>query len=61
MKQKARFILRSRNTPSGQMQPLQEAVNAVEANISAITRSVYSRSSLSAHPLRCPQGQGYRI
>lgn len=49
MKQKARFILRSRNTPSGQMQSLEDAVNAVEANISAITRSVYTRSSLSAH------------
>jgi hypothetical protein len=49
MKQKARFILRNRGTPGGQTQLLEDAVNAVEANISAITRSVYTRSSLSAH------------
>jgi hypothetical protein len=49
MKQKARFILRSRSTPGGQMQSLEEAVTAIEASISAITRSVYTRSSLSAH------------
>jgi len=49
MKQKARFILRSRGTASGQMLPLEDAVSAVEASISAITRSVYTRSSVSTH------------
>ena len=49
MKQKARFILRSRSTPGGQMQSLEDAVVGVEERISAITRSVYARSSVSTH------------
>jgi len=49
MKQKARFILRSRSMASGQAELLEGAVDAVEDNVSGITRSIYSRSSISTH------------
>ena len=49
MKEKARYILRRQNAPSAKSTQLEGAVDAIEDHVSAITRSVYTRSSLSAH------------
>lgn len=49
MKQKIRFILRSRGVASGALGAPEQAVHAVEDTIGALARSIYDRSSLSAH------------
>jgi hypothetical protein len=49
MKQKARFILKSRGTASGARESTEGAVDRVEAGTAALARSVYDRGSLSTH------------
>jgi hypothetical protein len=49
MKQKAKFILRSRGTKGAQIDHIVGVVENVEDMVSGITRSVYRRSSVSTH------------
>lgn len=49
MKQKVRFILRSRGVLKGTAAPAENAADAVEEAIGAFVRSVYTRSSVSTH------------
>jgi hypothetical protein len=49
MKQKTRFILRSRDMKSGQMATSEDAIHHIEESLGGITRSVYTRSSTSTH------------
>jgi hypothetical protein len=49
MKQKVRYVLRSRGTPSGAMETPESAVTGVEDLVGGLTRSVYTRSSVSTH------------
>jgi hypothetical protein len=49
MKQKARFILKSRGTPSGARESTEGAIERVEEGTAALARSVYDRGSLSSH------------
>jgi len=49
MKQKARFILKARETPEGARTSTESAVERVEEATAAVARSVYDRGSLSAH------------
>jgi len=49
MKQKVRYILKKRETPHGAMAAPESAVQGVEDIVGGITRSVYSRTSLSTH------------
>lgn len=49
MKQKARFILKARETPEGARSSTEAAVQRVEDTTAAVARSVYERGSLSAH------------
>ena len=49
MKQKVRFLLRSRGVPSGAMSTPEEAVAGIEEIVGGLTRSVYNRSSVSTH------------
>jgi hypothetical protein len=49
MKQKVRFILRSRGMSKGTAAPAENAADAVEEAIGAFVRSVYTRSSVSTH------------
>lgn len=49
MKQKTRFILRSRDMNSGQMATSEDAIRHIEESLGGITRSVYTRSSTSTH------------
>ncbi len=49
MKQKARFILKARETPAGARTSTEAAVQRVEEATAAVARSVYDRGSLSAH------------
>jgi len=49
MKQKVRFILRNRGVASGQMTTPDSAVQGVEDMLGGLTRSVYTRSSVSTH------------
>jgi len=49
MKQKVRFVLRSRGFPSGAMATPEHAVNGVEEIVGGLTRSIYDRSSISTH------------
>ena len=49
MKQKTRFILRSRDIKSGQMATSEDAIRHIEESLGGITRSVYTRSSTSTH------------
>lgn len=49
MKQKVRFILRSRGVSKGIAAPAENAADAVEEAIGAFVRSVYTRSSVSTH------------
>jgi len=49
MKQKVRFILKSRGVSKGTAAPAESAADAVEEAIGAFVRSVYTRSSVSTH------------
>lgn len=49
MKQKVRYVLKSRGVPSGAMETPESAVVGVEDFVGGLTRSVYTRSSVSAH------------
>lgn len=49
MKQKVRYILKKRETPSGAMAAPENAVRGIEDILGGITRSVYNRSSISTH------------
>ena len=49
MKQKTRFILRSRDMKSGQIATSEDAIRHIEESLGGITRSVYTRSSTSSH------------
>lgn len=49
MKQKVRFILRSREVSRAISAPTEDAVNAVEESLGTFVRSVYTRSSVSTH------------
>ncbi len=49
MKQKVRYILKKRETPSGAMAAPENAVQGIEEILGGITRSVYNRSSISTH------------
>jgi hypothetical protein len=49
MRQKAKFILKSRDMKSAQVAHSEEVVQSVEDMVGGITRSVYTRSSLSTH------------
>lgn len=49
MKQKARFILRSRGRASGQLEVPETAIEGIESAVGGLVRSVYTRSSVSTH------------
>lgn len=49
MAQKVRFILRSRALSSGALAAPQNTVNAVEALVGSLARSIYDRGSLDTH------------
>lgn len=49
MKQKVRHILKKRETPHGAMSAPESAVQGIEEILGGITRSVYSRTSISTH------------
>lgn len=49
MKQKVRYILKNRGTPSGAMAAPESAVEGIEDILGGITRSVYSRTNISTH------------
>ena len=49
MKQKVRYILRNRGTPSGAMTAPESAVQGIEDIVGGLTRSVYTRSNISTH------------
>jgi hypothetical protein len=49
MKQKARFILQARDTPSGARETTEVAIDRVEEATAALARSVYTRGSISSH------------
>ena len=49
MKQKARFILKSRGLSSTALSAPQDAVSRVEDSAASLARSVYTRGSLSTH------------
>ena len=49
MKQKVRYVLRSRGFGGGQLAAPESAVEGVEEIVGGLVRSVYSRSSVSTH------------
>jgi hypothetical protein len=49
MKQKVRHILKKRGTPHGAMATPESAVLGIEEILGGLTRSVYSRTSISTH------------
>lgn len=49
MKQKVRFILKSRRKGESARQPVESAVDVVEEKFGSLVRSVYDRSSASLH------------
>jgi hypothetical protein len=49
MSQKARFILKSRETPHGAMKSTQDAADRIEEGTAALARSVYDRGSMTSH------------
>jgi len=49
MRQKARFILKSRGTPHGAMTSAQDAVERIEEGTAALARSIYDRGSMTSH------------
>jgi len=51
MKQKVRFILKSRSVPSGSIKAPEDAVQVIEELIASLARSIYNRGSVSAHTI----------
>lgn len=49
MKQKARFILKSRGSSGGSRSSAEESVTVIEETTASLARSVYERGSLSTH------------
>lgn len=49
MKQKVRYVLKNRGVPSGAMETPESAVVGIEEFVGSLTRSVYTRSSVSTH------------
>lgn len=49
MKQKVRYVLKNRGVASGAMETPESAVVGVEEFVGGLTRSVYTRSSVSTH------------
>src|SRR3989442_55347 len=49
MRQKAKFILKARGTPSGAIASTQNAVERIEEGTAALARSVYDRGSMTSH------------
>lgn len=49
MKQKVRFILRSRNAPKATASTTEDATVAIDESVGSFVRSVYTRSSVSTH------------
>lgn len=49
MKQKVRYILKNRGANSGALAPPESAVQGIEDVLGSLTRSVYTRSSVSTH------------
>jgi hypothetical protein len=49
MKQKVRYVLKSRDVPSGSIAAPEQAAQGVEDIVGGLTRSVYNRSSVSTH------------
>ncbi len=49
MKQKARFILKSRGSSGGSRSTAEESVTVIEESTASLARSVYERGSLSTH------------
>ena len=49
MKQKARFVLRSRRWSDSERRPVEDAAQTVEDNVGAFVRTAYTRSSVSVH------------
>jgi hypothetical protein len=49
MKQKVRYILKSRDASKAVAGPAEEAADAVEESVGSFVRSVYTRSSVSTH------------
>lgn len=49
MKQKVKYILKNRGVPSGSMATPESAVQGIEEIVGGVTRSVYTRSSISTH------------
>ncbi len=49
MKQKARFVLRSRRWSDSDRKPFEEATQTVDDNVGAFVRTAYTRSSVSVH------------
>lgn len=49
MKQKVRFVLKNRGMPSGAIETPESAVAGIEDLVGGLTRSVYTRSSVSTH------------
>jgi hypothetical protein len=49
MRQKVRYILKSRGMKSGQLAHPEAVVQGIEELVGGVTRSVYTRSSVSTH------------
>jgi len=49
MKQKVRFIMKSRGVSKSSSAPAESAVECIESGVGSFVRSVYTRSSLSTH------------
>lgn len=49
MKQKARFVLRSRRWSDSERKPIEDAAQTVDDNVGAFVRTAYTRSSVSLH------------
>lgn len=49
MKQKVRFILKSRRWPEGQRKQLEDSADVIDEKVGSFVRSVYSGSSTSVH------------
>lgn len=49
MKQKVRYVLKNRGMPSGALETPESAVVGIEGLVGGLTRSVYTRSSVSTH------------
>ncbi len=52
MRQKARFVLASRDLPASVQKPAEEAADVVDESIARFVRSTYTRGSVSTHAAR---------